>query len=386
MQTPAPRLETIPGKDLLTQPVAPIGFTIDTILPHGLFILAGSPKVGKSWLALDMCRAVTSGGALWNYPTAQGNALYLALEDNPARLQERLSKVSPGCDLDTPTDIHFTTQANKLGEGLAEQITAFLDDHPQAKLIVIDTMQYIRNTGKFTGTHSGDYHDMDMFRAIISERKITLLLITHTRKTSDADPINLVSGSMGLAGAVDGVFVLQKYKPLGTKRGLPSSTGTPRAISLICASTICIAAGNSSLSQVLKMRIDPIFELLNCLLDGTPTWSGTATQLCAALTMLDPTYSISPVAIAKTLKSCQDFCGRSFVSSVFSPEARTRGSSNFRVTSSSLTLTFLPVRRRRVLQGQRPAKGQLSRSRSPSESPHPGWLGTLPQSGKCHNR
>jgi hypothetical protein len=88
MTTTTPQLETIPGKDLLTRPIEPLGFTITGILPHGLFILAGSPKVGKSWLALDVCHAVATGGDLWQYPAAQGDVLYLALEDNPARLQE----------------------------------------------------------------------------------------------------------------------------------------------------------------------------------------------------------------------------------------------------------------------------------------------------------
>ena len=92
MPNSPPQLETITGKDLLTQPIAPLEFTIDSILPHGLFILAGSPKVGKSWLALDMCHAVSDGKDFWNYPTTQGDVLYLALEDNHSRLQEQIGR------------------------------------------------------------------------------------------------------------------------------------------------------------------------------------------------------------------------------------------------------------------------------------------------------
>ena len=122
MPNPSPQLEIITGKDLLTRPVVPISFTIDAILPHGLFILAGSPKVGKSWLALDMSCAVANGNALWNFSAEQGDVLYLALEDNPKRLQERLTKVSPVCDIDAATDIHFVTKAKKLGDGLVLQL------------------------------------------------------------------------------------------------------------------------------------------------------------------------------------------------------------------------------------------------------------------------
>jgi len=305
-----PQLETIPGKDLLTRPIEPLGFTIAGILPHGLFILAGSPKVGKSWLALDICHAVANGGNLWQYPAAQGDVLYLALEDNPARLQERLSKVSSEPDLDASTDIHFATHAKKLGGGLREQLTEFLDAHPQTKLIVIDTMQYIRNTGRFTGTYSGDYHDMDALREIVSNRKLTLLLITHTRKTGDADPLNLISGSTGLAGAVDGAFILEKSKRVGSaaKLTIANRDTESHQFELHFDSLDCrwqfIKEMNDDDDSGDNNQLN---ELLNLLLDENPSWNGTATQLREALTALDPEFIISPITLAKTLKLQQDF-------------------------------------------------------------------------------
>ena len=114
MQNQIQQLESITGKELMQIPIEPLEFTIADILPHGLFILAGSPKVGKSWLALDMCYAVATGGEFWDYPATQGDALYLALEDNPSRLQERLAKVSSEGDIVDTTDIHFVTKSAKL--------------------------------------------------------------------------------------------------------------------------------------------------------------------------------------------------------------------------------------------------------------------------------
>ena len=310
MSNTTPQLETIPGKDLLTRPVAPLSFTIADILPQGLFILAGSPKVGKSWLALDMCSAVAGGKDFWNYSAAQGDALYLALEDNPARLQERLSKVSPECDLDAPTDIHFVTKSAKLGEGLAEQLTEFLDAHPQTKLIVIDTMQYIRNTGRFTGTYSGDYHDMDAIREIISTHKLTLLLITHTRKAGDDDPLNLISGSTGLVGAVDGVFVLEKHKRIGNaaKLTIANRDTESHLFELNFDKASCRWQFVSEAGDADRDSDDNyIFVLLDCLLDNSPAWSGTATQLCEELKLLDSEFSISPTVITRTLRSREKF-------------------------------------------------------------------------------
>ena len=309
MQKQTPRLETITAKDLLTQHIDPLGFTIDSILPHGLFILAGSSKIGKSWLALDMCHTVATGDLLWDYPATQGDALYLALEDNNKRLQDRLNKISPVRDFNVGTDIHFVTKAQKIGDGLAEQINKFLDAHPQTKLIVIDTLQYIRNTGKFTGTYSGDYHDMDALREIIADRELTMLLITHNHKSDDADPLNRVVGSTGLIGAVDGVFVLEKSKRASSTAKLTIANRDTKGyqFKLKFDAADCRWQFIGNIEEKGGDEEDYLFIMLECILDETPSWSGTSTQLCAALAMLDPDYKISPVALSKALKQQRDF-------------------------------------------------------------------------------
>jgi len=253
-----------------------------------------------------MCHAVANGIALWQYPAAQGDALYLALEDTQKRLKERLSKVSPTCDLDIPTDIHFATQAPKLGSGLAEQIITFLDEHPQTKLIVIDTLQYIR---KSTGTYSGDYRDMDKLRAIIAGRKLTLLLITHTRKTGDADPLNLISGSTGLAGAVDGVFVLEKSKRIGNTARLTIANRDTEdhQFELHFDSTSCRWQFLGEIIDEENDDDEEFYDLLGCLVDKYPAWSGTATELSAALNAINTDFVISPITLSRILKSRQEY-------------------------------------------------------------------------------
>ena len=119
-----------------------------------------------------MSNCIAGGDTFWRYPSAQGDVLYFALEGTNKRLQERLNKVSPVCNIDAPTDIHFVTNAQKLGDGLADQIGEFLDTHPNTKLIVIDTLQYIRNNGKFTGTYSGDYQDMNGVKVLSARENI----------------------------------------------------------------------------------------------------------------------------------------------------------------------------------------------------------------------
>jgi len=84
---PKPKIfNTIDGNTLMSQHYDPLQFCIEKILPHGIFVFAGSPKVGKSWLTLDMCQSISTGGKLWDFNTTQGEVLYLALEDKFSRL------------------------------------------------------------------------------------------------------------------------------------------------------------------------------------------------------------------------------------------------------------------------------------------------------------
>ena len=88
---PEPKIfTTIDGNTLMSQHYDPLQFAIEKILPHGIFVFAGSPKVGKSWLTLDMCQAISTGGKLWDFGTTQGEVLYLALEDKYSRIQTKL--------------------------------------------------------------------------------------------------------------------------------------------------------------------------------------------------------------------------------------------------------------------------------------------------------
>jgi len=298
---------TIAGKTLMSQPIEPLGFTVDSILPHGLFILSGSAKVGKSWLALDLCHTVANGGQIWDYSTVQGEALYLALEDTPKRIRERLSKIAPEYDFNAPADIHFVHRSYKLGEGLAEQITTFLSTHPKTQLIVIDTLQYIRNTGNNVSSYASDYRDMDALREIIKGRKLTMLLITHNHKSDADDPLNKVYGSAGLTGAVDGIFVLEKKKRSDdiAKLTIANRDTEGYEFHLRFNRSYC-RWENIALTGAEKNGDERFYEVLNFLLDEVTVWAGTATELSAALSVLDPAFSVSPISLSRTLKQNQE--------------------------------------------------------------------------------
>ena len=210
---------SIDGETLMSTPLPPIRFSIATLLPQGLSILAGAPKVGKSWLALQICLAVTKGEPLWTLPTEKCSALYLCLEDSFARIQGRLFDIGG----DAPDNIHFAVLADSIGAGLEQQIESFLQEHPGTMLVVIDTLQKVRSVTN-DNAYAADYHDIGLLKAIADKHSIAVLLIHHLRKQSDDDPMNMVSGTTGITGAVDNSFVLKETKR-GSRRATLYCTG-----------------------------------------------------------------------------------------------------------------------------------------------------------------
>jgi len=146
---------TIDGNTLMAQEFEPLRFAVEKILPHGLFIFAGSPKAGKSWLSLDMCMAIATGSKLWDFPTAEGDVLYLALEDNYKRLQNRLDKMLTATD-EKPdiSRLHMTTASFGIQDGLLEQIHNFVAEKPATSIVIIDTLEHVRN-----GEQNSNHHN-----------------------------------------------------------------------------------------------------------------------------------------------------------------------------------------------------------------------------------
>lgn len=202
------RLLTIDGETLMSQPLTPLNFVVDTLLSQGLHILAGSPKVGKSWLALWLAVTVAKGDPVWGMGVKQGTTLYLCLEDSTLRIQNRLFEITD----DAPASVHFTTNSNTLGKGLEEQLRAFLSEHPDTVLVVIDTLQRIRTAGNDANPYASDYRDIGVLKALADKHRIAILLVHHLRKMNDDDPMNMISGTTGLSGATDSNFVLRKSK------------------------------------------------------------------------------------------------------------------------------------------------------------------------------
>ena len=213
------RLLTIDGETLMSRPLTPLNFVVDTLLSQGLHILAGSPKVGKSWLALWLAVTVAKGEAVWGMGVKQGTTLYLCLEDSTLRIQNRLFEITE----DAPANVHFSTNSDTLGKGLEEQLCAFLSEHPDTVLVIIDTLQMIRGAG-YDNTYANDYRDLSALKRIADAHGIAILLIHHLRKEFADDVFSRISGTTAISGAVDSSFALVEDKR-GSGKATLSCTG-----------------------------------------------------------------------------------------------------------------------------------------------------------------
>ena len=167
------KLNTIDGAFLMSQPLRPPNFVVDTLLSQGLHILAGSPKVGKSWLALWLAVTVAKGEPVWGMRVKRGTTLYLCLEDSVLRIQNRLFEITE----DAPDSVHFCTECAPIGQGLEEQVDAFVAAYPDTVLVIIDTLQMIRPV--HDATYANDYRDLSVLKRLADKHGIAILLIEH---------------------------------------------------------------------------------------------------------------------------------------------------------------------------------------------------------------
>lgn len=203
------KLETMDAETLMTTPMEPLKFIVTGLIPQGLHILAGSPKIGKSWLSLWVCLQVVKGEKIWEFETLKSEVLYLCLEDSFTRIQNRLFEITD----DAPPTLHFAIMSDAIGNGLENQIENFIKEHPDTGLIVIDTLQKVRKTvSSNVNPYAADYDDINALKQIADKHCLAIVLVHHLRKTTDSDPLNMISGTSGIAGGADSNFVLQKDK------------------------------------------------------------------------------------------------------------------------------------------------------------------------------
>ena len=143
-----------------------------------------------------------------------GNRSLLALEDDYARLQKRLSQMF---GMEGSENFYFATKSKSLNDGLERQLVTFVTEHKDARLIIIDTLQKVREVGGDKFSYASDYEIVTKLKAFSDKYGICFLVVHHTRKMESSDSFDMISGTNGLLGAADGAFVMQKEKRTDNK-------------------------------------------------------------------------------------------------------------------------------------------------------------------------
>jgi len=197
-------------KELMEEEFPPLKFLVQDILPEGLTILAGKPKIGKSILALNLSMSIAKGClTLGKLSTEKTEVAYFALEDNKRRLKKR---ALPILKENFPENFTFFNSLLPLTKGGYEQLNSYLDSHPEVKFIVIDTIGRIKPPSYSGNSYEVDTQLYSKLHDIYLKRNVSVLVITHTKKQEALDFIDNVTGSAGSTGVADTVLVLSKNR------------------------------------------------------------------------------------------------------------------------------------------------------------------------------
>jgi hypothetical protein len=207
------REHTITAKTLRAQKFAPVNFIVPDLIPEGVTLVVSKPKLGKSWLVLDLCIAATMNRyTLGTIRPAQGDVLYLALEDSNRRLQRRLDKLLPLFNGEWPARLTLATKWKRLHEGGADALRDWCRSVERPTLIAIDTLALIRPPARSSQqAYQSDYEAMTFLHDLTREFPgLGIIVVHHDRKMEAADVFDTVSGTQGLIGAADTICVIKR--------------------------------------------------------------------------------------------------------------------------------------------------------------------------------
>lgn len=191
----------------------PVKYVVPDYIVEGCTLLAGRPKLGKSWLCLEIGIAVASGGdCLGGIQCEQGDVLYLALEDNRRRLKWRIKKVLD-FGASPPERLQIATEWPRAGAGGIRAIAQWIEAHPGARLVLVDVLAMFRpiTGGRDQQLYERDYHALKGLQQLASQTGVAIVVVHHTRKSqSETDPFEKVSGTLGLSGAADSTLILDR--------------------------------------------------------------------------------------------------------------------------------------------------------------------------------
>ncbi len=278
-RSPAARHEPKPPKptwrdhvftaaDLQNEKFKPQRAIVPGIVCEGINLLAGKPKIGKSWAALEIAIACATGSTcLGGITPTRGKVLYAACEDNKRRLQTRMRKLL-GENVEWPKDLTLATQWERLDKKGAEHIEEWLSENPDAVLVILDTLASVKPIRTQQG-YLDDYTALEPLHKIIKQTATACLVLHHQRKSEADDPLDTISGTLGLTGAADNAIVLRSG-PQGTSlyvrgREMAQNDYAIRFDKVSCRWSIIGDAQEVQMSDIRKSILDVLYDKPNYL-------------------------------------------------------------------------------------------------------------------------
>lgn len=202
-------LEPISAAEIMATEYPELRWAVEGIMPEGFALLAGHPKIGKSWLALNMAVSVSHGTLfLGKFTTVRGRALYAALEDSPRRIKQRLLDLGL---TSAPPELEFLFNLPKIDDGGLEALAVWLDQHRDTRLAIIDVFNRIRSQKpKGADSYQHDAEQAAQIQKLATTFATPMLLLHHDRKAESEDWLERISGTLGTAGTADCVMLLER--------------------------------------------------------------------------------------------------------------------------------------------------------------------------------
>lgn len=269
---------------------------IEGLLYSGTYIFAGAPKVGKSFLMAQLAYHISTGQRLWEYEVHQGDVLYLALEDDYQRLQSRLFRMF---GVEGTDHLHLAVQSKLISEGLEVQLEDFLKTHPETRVVIIDTLQKVREFSGDTYSYASDYEVIGKLKEFADQKGICILIVHHTRKTPAGDQFEMISGTTGILGCADGAFLMRKEKRTDNSATLDivGRDQSDQTLFLTKDPDRLLWMLDHAETELWKELPDPLVDaVIGLLCPEQPNWSGSATELVEALKL-----EMQPNALTKRL-------------------------------------------------------------------------------------
>ena len=277
-----PSLHAVSMTELFDMSFPPRTPVIEGLLYSGTYLFAGSPKIGKSFFMSQLGYHVATGKELWGYPVRKGSVLYLALEDDFGRLQGRLNTMF---GVETVDGLFFATQARTLTDGLNGQLEEFVQLNPDTRLIIVDTLQKVRELGNESYSYSMDYQNITALKAFSDAHNLAIIVVHHTRKLEASDSFDMISGTNGLLGAADGAFILQKKKrtdPTAVMQ-VVGRDQPDQELTLEFSQENCVWELTKAARPLVHREPEPLIQKIAAFMADKETGTGTASELLEAI-------------------------------------------------------------------------------------------------------